>query len=80
MAEYSSGVDGIEEGDLQSAIDLLYEHVESAWVNDQPLPTNVGLIKLAWSEFSIGLTEARNLVLIMEEKHKDDLREIDYFR
>ena len=78
MAEYISRVNGLSQEDLSTAVKILYEHVEDSWANERPLPNKVELIKLAWSEFSIGLLEGKRLVGVMEETYKDDLREMGY--
>jgi len=65
--------------DLSTAVDLLYEHVESRWANEKPLPGKIDLIKLAGTGFGLGLLSARNLVSLMEYKHETNLRDIGYF-
>ncbi len=78
IAEYISRARRISQEELPTAAKILYEHVEDSWANERPLPNKVELIKLAWSEFSIGLLEGKRLVERMEETYKDNLREMGY--
>ena len=78
MTRYINRINEIREKDLSAAREILYEHVADSWAKGRPLPNQVELIKLAWSEFSIGLLEGKRLVEAMEETYRDDLREMGY--
>ena len=65
--------------DLNLGADLLYEIVEAAYINGNPLPGKIQLMKTARNDLNVNLLDAKHCVERMEDKYRKNLRDAGYF-
>ena len=65
--------------DLEAGADLLYELVDTAYLEEKAIPNEIELVKKARLNFEIGIKESKDCVRLMEQKYKKGLYETGYF-
>lgn len=76
--DYVSQGRDLDKGDLDAAVDLLYETLEQAWANGEKFYSQVMLIKQARALFGLGLLESKHLVDAMREKYRQNIRDMGF--